>query len=92
MPVLWYQHMDSGFTKDRPKPTSLLYVLNADDNTAKATYEHKLSDWTAQYIIDKLAVPPQINETISMVNMELISPIHMKLHLKTFQNSLLRYS
>ncbi|PHN94688.1 peptidase M28 [Maribacter sp. 6B07] len=59
-------HMDSGFTKDRPKPTSLLYVLNADDNTAMwATYEHKLSDWTAQYIIDKLAVPPQINETIS---------------------------
>ncbi|WP_430428157.1 M28 family peptidase [Maribacter litoralis] len=59
-------HMDSSFTKDCPKPTSLLYVLNTDENTAMwATYERKLSDWTAQYIIDKLAVPPAVNKTIS---------------------------
>ncbi|HDZ07313.1 hypothetical protein LCGC14_0118060 [marine sediment metagenome] len=48
-------HMDSSFTKERPKPTSLLYVLNADDEKAMwATYEHQLSDWTSQYITKKV--------------------------------------
>jgi hypothetical protein len=47
-------HMSSNFTKESPKPTSLLYVLNADDNKAMwATYENELSDWTTQFISDK---------------------------------------
>ncbi|WP_282178959.1 M28 family peptidase [Maribacter stanieri] len=48
-------HMNSSFSKERPKPTSLLYVLNVDDDEAMwATYEHQLSDWTSQYITKKV--------------------------------------
>ncbi|TLP76985.1 M20/M25/M40 family metallo-hydrolase [Maribacter sp. ACAM166] len=44
-------HMKSSFTKESPKPTSLLYVLNVDENKALwATHEHVLSNWTSQYI------------------------------------------
>ena len=44
-------HFNSDFTKENAKPTSLLYVLNTDTNTAQwATYEHQLSDWTSQYL------------------------------------------
>ena len=44
-------HMNSKFTKESPKPTSLLYVLDTDENKAQwATYEHLLSDWTQNYI------------------------------------------
>ena len=44
-------HMNAEFTKESPKPTSLLYVLNTDEDTAFwATYEHMLSDWTQNYI------------------------------------------
>ncbi|WP_027065227.1 M28 family peptidase [Maribacter sp. Hel_I_7] len=48
-------HMNSSFSKERPKPTSLLYLLNVDDDEAMwATYEHQLSDWTSQYITKKV--------------------------------------
>jgi len=48
-------HMNSSFSKERPKPTSLLYVLNVDDDEAMwSTYEHQLSDWTSQYITKKV--------------------------------------
>ena len=44
-------HFNAGFSKENAKPTSLMYVLNADTNTAQwATYENELSDWTAQYL------------------------------------------
>lgn len=44
-------HMNSGFSQENPKPTSLLYVLNTDENQAMwATYEHVPSTWTKQYI------------------------------------------
>tara|TARA_R110000737_G_scaffold345724_1_gene374599 strand:+ start:142 stop:1155 length:1014 start_codon:yes stop_codon:yes gene_type:complete len=47
-------HMQSNFTKESQKPTSLLYVLNVDEEKAMwATYENVLSDWTAQYITDE---------------------------------------
>ncbi|MEH6514630.1 MAG: peptidase M28, partial [Maribacter arcticus] len=47
-------HMQSNFTKESPKPTSLLYVLNVDEEKAMwATYENVLSDWTSQYITNK---------------------------------------
>lgn len=48
----------SGFTKDNPKPTSLLYVLDNDTQTAKwATYEKVPSDWTLQYLGEDLTQP-----------------------------------
>ena len=44
-------HFNSGFDQDKAKPTSLLYVLNEDANTAQwATYENVVSDWTRQYV------------------------------------------
>lgn len=59
-------HMNSGFTNDRPKPTSLLYVLDTDENKAKwATYEHRPSDWTSQYITKKSADTLLSKKTIS---------------------------
>lgn len=59
-------HMNSGFTNDRPKLTSLLYVLDTDENKAKwATYEHRPSDWTSQYITKKVADTLLSKKTIS---------------------------
>ncbi|TVZ16437.1 M28 family peptidase [Maribacter sp. MAR_2009_72] len=44
-------HMNSDFSENNPKPTSLLYVYNTDENQAMwATYEHVPSNWTKQYI------------------------------------------
>lgn len=51
-------HLNSDFTKDSPKPSSLLYVLDADAHSAQwATYENHISDWTAQYLGDDKKVP-----------------------------------
>lgn len=44
-------HMNSGFTKDNSKPTSLVYVMDIENNKANwATYEKQISDWTSQYV------------------------------------------
>ncbi len=44
-------HIQSGFNSENAKPTSLLYVLNTDQNKAQwATYENELSTWTSQYL------------------------------------------
>ncbi len=44
-------HWTSSFSAERPKPTSLLYVLNADSGQAHwATYEKVPSDWTRAYL------------------------------------------
>lgn len=44
-------HLNAGFSDDNPKPTSLLYLLDADAGSAKwATYERQVSDWTQAYI------------------------------------------
>lgn len=55
-------HLDSGFSKGNAKPSSLLYVLNVDGQSAKwATYDNQLNDWTAQYLgVDKQV--PQIGD------------------------------
>jgi len=43
-------HMSSDFNRERPKPNSLLYVLDADRHTAKwMTYDKLLDDWTANF-------------------------------------------
>ncbi|MEP5340977.1 MAG: M28 family peptidase [Algibacter sp.] len=44
-------HINSNFTKDTPKPNSLLYILNADDNTAKwVTYDNILDPWNTPFL------------------------------------------
>ena len=60
-------HFNSGFDKDNAKPTSLLYVLDADTNKAQwATYENTLSDWTTQYLDNSKKAPDQLSDnTIS---------------------------
>ncbi|MEN8789153.1 MAG: M28 family peptidase, partial [Flavobacteriaceae bacterium] len=60
-------HLSSGFDEENPKPSSLLYVLNADKSTAQwATYERVPSEWTSQYLDEDRAVPDrQKSKTIS---------------------------
>jgi len=60
-------HLGAGFDADRPKPTSLVYLLDADHKTAKwATYEQVISDWTSQYIGDNKSIAADSgDETIS---------------------------
>ena len=60
-------HFNSSFNEDNAKPTSLLYVLNTDTNTAEwATYEKVLSNWTSQFIGANKKAPKALNEnTIS---------------------------
>ncbi len=49
-------HFNAQFTPENAKPSSLLYVLNADDNTAQwATYDHKPIAWNKNYIGTKPA-------------------------------------
>ncbi len=60
-------HFNAGFSKENAKPTSLMYVLNADTDTAQwATYENQLSDWTAQYLGTDKKLPEKLSDnTIS---------------------------
>lgn len=57
-------HFNSGFSAENAKPTSLLYVYDADTQSAKwATYEQSLSSWTSQYLgVDK-EVPKKLDDT-----------------------------
>jgi len=44
-------HLDSSFNNENAKPTSLVYILDADKKTAQwATYDKVLSGWTSQYV------------------------------------------
>ena len=46
-------HLKSGFTEDNPKPNSLIYLYDADKNTAIwATYDQLLDDWTTAHLTD----------------------------------------
>lgn len=52
-------HINADFNEERPKPSSLLYVYDADTNKAKwATYDNVLIDWNSQYLNNK-NVPKQ---------------------------------
>ncbi|MEO1484673.1 MAG: M28 family peptidase [Bacteroidota bacterium] len=44
-------HMTSGFTENRPKPSSLNYVYNLDEEEAFwTTYDNQLIPWNQQYL------------------------------------------
>ncbi|MBW8242998.1 M28 family peptidase [Muricauda oceani] len=44
-------HIQSSFNEERPKPSSLLYIYNADTDTAQwATYDNVLIDWNGQFL------------------------------------------
>jgi hypothetical protein len=59
-------HFTSGFNEDNAKPTSLVYILDTDKNTAQwATYDQVLSNWTSQYI-DQNKVQPKNPEFESL--------------------------
>jgi len=61
--VLISAHFNSGFTDEQPKPNSLLYVLDADENTAIwATYDEVLDDWTRHYLSDDPDGPQPMEE------------------------------
>ena len=56
---LWFlgkAHFSSRFTYEAPKPNSLVYVLDADDNSAIwATYDTILDDWTTPYFTNTIS-------------------------------------
>ena len=57
-------HLKSDFSEARPKPNSLIYLYDADNNTALwATYDQILDDWTKSYLTDDPDVfdPSHIN-------------------------------
>ena len=60
-------HLNSGFSPDRPRPTSLMYVKNLDSNTALwATYEKSPSPWTRAYLGEQPTAPdPEDVQTLS---------------------------
>ena len=64
---LFDAHFTKGFDTDNPKPSSLLYVLDEDENTAQwATYERVPSSWTSQYLGSAPAKPEKlIDKTLS---------------------------
>lgn len=48
-----YAHFTSGFNDERPKPNSLVYILDTDNNAALwATYDNVLDTWTEAYLTE----------------------------------------
>jgi hypothetical protein len=44
-------HFSSGYGEENPRPTSLLYILDADHSEAQwATYDRQLTDWNAPFV------------------------------------------
>ncbi|MBT8305241.1 MAG: M28 family peptidase, partial [Bacteroidia bacterium] len=57
--LLLSANFNSNFTEENPKPNSLVYSWNADDDSAIwATYDNMLDDWTMNYLGDD---PDQVN-------------------------------
>ena len=65
--LMVYAHFTAGFNSENAKPSSLLYVLDADKNTANwATYDHKLIAWNEQFLGEDKQVPQKLaDQTIS---------------------------
>ena len=48
-----YAHFTSDFNDERPKPNSLVYILDTDNNSALwATYDNVLDTWTEAYLTE----------------------------------------
>ncbi|MBO0324362.1 M28 family peptidase [Muricauda sp. CAU 1633] len=60
-------HINSDFNGERPKPSSLLYVYNADEDSAIwATYDHRPIGWNNQFLGDEKREPgPEEYKTLS---------------------------
>ncbi|WP_350284444.1 M28 family peptidase [uncultured Croceitalea sp.] len=61
-------HLNSDYSEERPKPSSLLYVYNADNDSAQwATYDNVLVEWNSQYLSGgkKPEAKTESNKTIS---------------------------
>ncbi|WP_054559123.1 M28 family peptidase [Croceitalea dokdonensis] len=61
-------HKNASFSKEQPKPSSLLYVYDADANTAKwASYDKVLIPWNRQFLGENESLPEDnlSNNTIS---------------------------
>ncbi|MBT8324822.1 MAG: peptidase M28, partial [Winogradskyella sp.] len=57
-----FAHGRSGFNEDRPKPNSLVYLLDADDSTAVwATYDNLLDEWTTPFITEDALTAESLN-------------------------------
>ncbi len=64
--LLLSAHFNSRFTKESPKPNSLVYALNADDNTAIwATYDQLLDDWTKNFLGDEPDIVTKTSNTFA---------------------------
>ncbi|MGB5647009.1 MAG: M28 family peptidase [Muriicola sp.] len=60
-------HFQSGFTEERAKPSSLVYMLDTDTKKAQwATYDQQLSDWTSAVLgSEKTMAVTENNSTIN---------------------------
>ncbi|TKD67014.1 M20/M25/M40 family metallo-hydrolase [Flavobacterium sp. ASW18X] len=59
-------HLNSSYSPEHPKPSSLLYVLNSDTQQAQwATYDNVLTHWNSQFVKDKNDSPETGLKTIS---------------------------
>lgn len=57
-------HYESGYEFGKAKSNSLLYVYNANNNTANwITYDTNLDSWTKKYLGENPKTAPAINET-----------------------------
>lgn len=57
-------HYQSGFTEERAKPSSLVYILDTDTKKAQwATYENQLSDWTSTILGSESALHETTSST-----------------------------
>ncbi|WP_316928045.1 hypothetical protein [Gillisia marina] len=53
--MLVIAHFKSDFNEERPRPDSLVYILDEDNNTASwNSYDSKLDDWNKAYFGDNL--------------------------------------
>ncbi len=58
-------HFNSDFTKENPKPNSLVYLLDLDTNVSTwATYDDMLDDWTRNFLGDDPDVASETNQNI----------------------------
>ncbi|WP_340201517.1 M28 family peptidase [Ascidiimonas sp. W6] len=58
-------HFDAGFTKNTPKPTSLVYLQDGNSNKSYwATYDVMPADWVKQYVNDKKNVETNMLNTV----------------------------